>query len=160
MSFGTITLRPSRDSEEWVQARIVQVMFSPTYLGQLEGLPTKEQLEARLQRFAGKLWGDRGNLQVLMGSGKQRFPDLTPEAIEEMEKADLGYLKFPPTAAFVELEGPLIEPRTDPYDLSGSAWLVMLGPRVDLSVGLDRVIQRLVDGYELVWDEIAINTAP
>jgi hypothetical protein len=74
MNFGTVSVRANKEANAggpWVQPHIVQVLFQPTYLGQLEGLPTKENLTKRFTRRAENLWGKRESLQLFLGSGKQ-----------------------------------------------------------------------------------------
>jgi len=137
----------------------VQVLFRPTYLGVLQGIPTKDRMMERLTNWAENLWGKRESLRIFTGPGTHK--DLTPETIEEMERMELGYLQFPRTAVLVELEGPILEP-DDPKEMnfSSNAWLVMLGGDEIFGGGINRAVQRLIDGYEVVWSDVAINTSP
>lgn len=162
MNFGKLSVRATKEATAggpWVQPYIVQVLFQPTYLGTLTGLPTKDGMLKGLTNTAERLWGKRESLQILTGSGKHRYPDLTPEAIAEFEAKKIGYRKFPSTAVFVELAGPVLDPR-DHYDIDSTAWLVMLGGGDLFGGGVNRAVQRLIDGYEIAWAEVAINTAP
>jgi hypothetical protein len=147
MNFGTVSVRANKEANAggpWIQPRIVQVLFQPTYLGQLEGLPTKENLTKRFTRRAENLWGKRESLQLFLGSGKQLGE---------------GHTRFSSTTVLVELQGPVLDP-TDGYDTESTAWLVMLGGDEILGSGINRAVQRLLDGYEIVWSDVAINTAP
>jgi len=140
-----------------VQPRIVQVLFRPTYLGVLQGVPTKDRMLERLTDWAESLWGNRESLRLFTGPGTHK--DLAPEVIEEMGRMELGYLQFPRTAVLVELEGEPIEPN-ELKDFMSNAWLVMLGGDGILGGDINRAVQRLLDGYDVAWAEVAVNTSP
>jgi len=163
MNLGILSVRATKEANAggpWVQPHIVQVLFQPTYIETLLGLPTKESLMRSLTRSAESLWGKRENLQLFMGAGKLR-EGISPEELAEFDEQEPLQYKFPATAVFVELEGPLLEPNDPKHmDLSSNAWLVMLGGNEIFGGGINRAVQRLVDGYEVVWSDVAINTAP
>ena len=160
MNLGIVSVRATKEANAggpWVQPRIVQVLFRPTYLGVLQGIPTKDQMRERLTNWAEGMWGEREPLRLFTGPGTHK--DLTPEQIEEMKRMELGYLQFPRTAVLVELEGEPLEPN-ELRDFTSNAWLVMLGGDEIFGGGINRAVQRLIDGYEVVWSDVAINTSP